>query len=672
MTVSCRSATNSAVQRPEQLQTAEAPEGCGDPRHRGAPTPVERLRRCSDEQLVERFRAGADEAFGVIHERYRLRLRAYVGATLGRGSKEDVEDLVQDVFERAAWTVRTGNPPVGLRAWLYGVAHNRCIDELRRRPPAAHEVFASVRPPSGETTAVADRRADVEQVFRDLRDLPELQRAALLMRELQGLSHAELGRALDTSVPAVKSLLVRARIGLANAERARNAPCEAIRESLASTHDRGVKPRAEAGRHLRECEDCRSYQLGLRRTSRSLAALVPAPLGIPAGLLGRLLGRSGHLAGGSGRLLGRSGHLGGGSGRLLGRSGHLAGGSGRLLGRSGHLGGGSGHLGSSSAAGLPASGAGPGIAAAGPGGLALTGSAKLAAVLGTAALLTGGVALEHGGVFGRSGASRSAAVHHRPAVADQATASSAPAGATVRTGEGGRPAEREPGAAASDGVPRRTRLVGAGRVPASRDRTVGGGGRGAGGNQAASATPSTATGPDGGQGDPATGVAAGGEPGAGDPSAAAGGLSHKAPDPVTGVIDAVTQAAGSAAAGVPGGPGGQGGQGGQGGPATAVTGSVVSGVASGPAAAGSVVNGVASGPAAAGQTTQGAAGGGAGRTDAGGGERDAGRGLGGRRSDERRVTGRRADGAPQGPPVAGDPRGPEGGRGAGEELVTSR
>ncbi len=253
-----------------------------------------RLRRCSDDQLVERFRAGRDEAFRVIHDRYRARLLAYVRQMLDGRAGVDAEDVLQDVFERAARTLRAERTPMGLRAWLYSVAHNRCVDELRRRSPAPPDVIAASRPPAGDTSAVAERRAEVERLFRDLRALPELQRSALLMRELQGLSHAELAQVLDASVPAVKSLLVRARVGLVDAAQARGVPCATIRDDLTSAYDRRVKASAQAARHLRECTACRSYRAELRRTSRRLAALVPGPTILPLAAIGRLLGGGVH------------------------------------------------------------------------------------------------------------------------------------------------------------------------------------------------------------------------------------------------------------------------------------------------------------------------------------------------------------------------------------------
>src|SRR5258708_2452157 len=83
--------------------------------------------------------------------------------------------------------------------------------------------------PPGET----ERREGLRQLVADVQRLPEQQRSALLMRELDGLSYAELADALRTSVPAIKSLLVRARIGLVEAGEARDTACADIRAELA-------------------------------------------------------------------------------------------------------------------------------------------------------------------------------------------------------------------------------------------------------------------------------------------------------------------------------------------------------------------------------------------------------------------------------------------------------
>ena len=98
------------------------------------------LRLRSDEQLVAAFRQGSDEAFRIIHDRYRARLFAYARQMLG-GSRSDAEDALQDVFLRAYNALRVDERPLVLKAWLYRVAHNRCIDQIRRPAPPVAEVF---------------------------------------------------------------------------------------------------------------------------------------------------------------------------------------------------------------------------------------------------------------------------------------------------------------------------------------------------------------------------------------------------------------------------------------------------------------------------------------------------------------------------------------------------
>ena len=228
---------------------------------------------------------GYDDAFGAIHDRYRQRLFAYTRQMLG-GARSDAEDVLQDVFLRAYGALRHDDRPVTLRAWLYRVAHNRCIDHLRRPVPPPAEIFELSRTPTLDPPAETARREDLRLLVQDVQRLPEQQRSALLMRELDGLSYAELADALDTSVPAIKSLLVRARVGLVEAGEARDAACADIRADLARAHGRGVRASGRSRRHVRDCDGCREYRHALRGPRTGLAALIPAPLVTAANLLG--------------------------------------------------------------------------------------------------------------------------------------------------------------------------------------------------------------------------------------------------------------------------------------------------------------------------------------------------------------------------------------------------
>jgi len=272
-----------------EASALQAPVGIG---RLSLGSPLLRLR--SDEQLVALFRAGNEEAFRVIHDRYRQRLFAYARQMLS-GSRQDAEDALQDVFIRAYGALRANDREVALRGWLYRVAHNRCIDQLRRPMPPAVDLFDITRMPAADPFAETERREDLRRLVTDVQRLPEQQRSVLLMRELEGLSYAELADTHSVTVAAVKSLLVRARMGLVEAAEARDADCADIR----------------ARRHLRDCSCCREYRTEMRRVKRSFAALTPvAPLAFLTKL--GLTGGGGSAAGGGAAAAGGSAAAGGG------------------------------------------------------------------------------------------------------------------------------------------------------------------------------------------------------------------------------------------------------------------------------------------------------------------------------------------------------------------------
>jgi RNA polymerase sigma factor (sigma-70 family) len=246
---------------------------------------------------VALFRAGHDDAFRVIHDRYRQRLFAYTRQMLPH--RQDAEDALQDIFVRAYAGLRANDRELALRAWLYRVAHNRCIDELRRPALPPPEVMELLRSPAHDPITEADQRESLRRLIADVRRLPDQQRSALLMRELGGMSYADMAGALGVTVPAVKSLLVRARLALGQALEARDTACSEIREELIGAHDRGLRPNATARRHMRDCAGCREFRHDLRGVSRRFAAIVPTlgPIGVLANMLG--VGGGGGAAGGA-------------------------------------------------------------------------------------------------------------------------------------------------------------------------------------------------------------------------------------------------------------------------------------------------------------------------------------------------------------------------------------
>ena len=260
------------------------------PSPRPLPAPLLRLR--SDEQLLALFRAGREDAFRAIHDRYHDRLLAYVRHML-RGSSE-AEDVVQDVFLRAYGALQSGERDIAVRPWLYRVAHNRCIDYVRRAPAPPLQPD-ELLPGGTDPAAEAERREELRRLVADLHNLPEAQRSALIIRELEGLSYEELGTALGVTVPAIKSLLVRARSGLADAALARDTDCAEIREELALAVDRPGRPPRLLRDHLRVCEGCRAHRQALRHGHVQLASLLPAGPSslLLGGWLAALLGTGG-------------------------------------------------------------------------------------------------------------------------------------------------------------------------------------------------------------------------------------------------------------------------------------------------------------------------------------------------------------------------------------------
>jgi hypothetical protein len=108
---------------------------------------------------------------------------------------------------------------------LYRIARNRCINQLRRASAVGVDTIDDQRADSGLT--VVDKvltRQNFRDLVTDVKALPDTQRVALLLREIDGFSYERIALAMDTTVPAVKSLLVRARLGLLNSAEVRDAP----------------------------------------------------------------------------------------------------------------------------------------------------------------------------------------------------------------------------------------------------------------------------------------------------------------------------------------------------------------------------------------------------------------------------------------------------------------
>jgi RNA polymerase sigma factor (sigma-70 family) len=237
-----------------------------------ARSPLMRLK--GDEQLIALTRKGQTGAFEALVQRYQSRLLAFCRHMLG--STEDAEDVLQEVFAAAFNAMLADERSINARPWLYRIARNRCLNHLRRPTSAGQDTMDIFQTDGGATTAdTVHRREEFRQIVADVQDLPETQRTALLLREIDALSYDDIAHAMDTTVPSVKSLLVRARVSLAEAAEARLLTCDEVRMELGQVAEGLAKSSAPVRRHLKSCERCRVFRGELRRANRALAVVYP-------------------------------------------------------------------------------------------------------------------------------------------------------------------------------------------------------------------------------------------------------------------------------------------------------------------------------------------------------------------------------------------------------------
>src|SRR5262245_32790794 len=278
-------------------------------------------------------RSGNAGAFEAIVDRYQGRLLGFCRQMLG--STEDAEDVLQEVFVNAYRAMLADEREINLRPWLYRIARNRSLNHLRKPTADAQESMDMV--PAVDASSTAEKvhnREEFRQLLVDVKKLPETQRSALLLREMDALSYEEIAAAMETTVPSVKSLLVRARISLAEASQARLLTCGEVRVELSEAAEGLRKVSAPVRRHVRECEECSDFRKQVRSNEKVLAAIFPvAPLIALKGVLASKLGLGG--AGASSTGAGAGASAAGASAASAG----AVGGVGAALGGSGAAGG---------------------------------------------------------------------------------------------------------------------------------------------------------------------------------------------------------------------------------------------------------------------------------------------------------------------------------------------
>jgi RNA polymerase sigma factor (sigma-70 family) len=232
------------------------------------------LRLQSDERLITLIRRGNHHAFEALVARYQSRLLAFCRHMLS--SREDAEDVLQEVFAASFNAIVADEREINVRPWLYRIARNRSLNHLRKAQAIGVDSMDVHLSEHGLTTAdKVHRREEFRQLMSDVQDLPETQRTALLLREIDALSYEQIAEAMETTVPSVKSLLVRARVGLAEAAEARQLTCEEVRDELGEVAEGLRRTTPPVRRHLRTCDRCQVFKRQLRQTNRALAAVFP-------------------------------------------------------------------------------------------------------------------------------------------------------------------------------------------------------------------------------------------------------------------------------------------------------------------------------------------------------------------------------------------------------------
>jgi RNA polymerase sigma factor (sigma-70 family) len=257
----------------------------------------------TDERLARQVERD-DRAFVTIYERHHQTLYRYCRALLR--DETDAQDAAQSTWTRALVALRRGKRDAPLMPWLFRIAHNESISQVRRRGrqrPAVESVDPGpLADQHGESASAEEQAIDRErftQLLDDLHELPDQARGALLMRELGGLSHDEIASSLGTSVGGAKQSILEARRGLQEFAAGRALICDEVTRRVSDGDRRTLRGR-QIRAHLRVCEPCSAFAAsidGRRRTLRAFAPTLAAPAA--AAGLAHALGAGGASAGGA-------------------------------------------------------------------------------------------------------------------------------------------------------------------------------------------------------------------------------------------------------------------------------------------------------------------------------------------------------------------------------------
>jgi RNA polymerase sigma-70 factor, ECF subfamily len=227
-------------------------------------------------------RAAPERAFERLYRRHVGDVYRYTLAVLR--NRDDAEDVTQTTFMNAYRAYQRGERPEQPKNWLIAIAHNVCRQRFRQaqRRPQETMLFDDAAELAVEEP---EHEYSVDDIQRALGHLAFNQRAALVARELEGRSYAEIAQIMGVTVSAVETLIFRGRRALR--EQLEGSFTCAQAELALSKQSDGMLPRSERGplrAHLRECKECATFARRQRATRGALKALGAVPL--PSSLLG--------------------------------------------------------------------------------------------------------------------------------------------------------------------------------------------------------------------------------------------------------------------------------------------------------------------------------------------------------------------------------------------------
>lgn len=180
--------------------------------------------KTDESELIEKLIRGDEKAFNGLFDLYKTKV--YNTAAGFLTNENDAEDITQEVFIQVFKSIKHFKEKSQLSTWIYRITVTKCLDVIRKKKAKrrfafitdlfenedkeSKESFVNYEHPGVET----DKKELSAILFKEIDNLPENQRIAFILNKVEQLSYREISGIMDTSVPAVESLISRAKANL--------------------------------------------------------------------------------------------------------------------------------------------------------------------------------------------------------------------------------------------------------------------------------------------------------------------------------------------------------------------------------------------------------------------------------------------------------------------------